>query len=243
MKDKEHQERRRDQVNPDSKEAKISRARELHEKDLLNFARSLTSNSKVEAEDVVQMIWIHLLNNPKGEDYLDLPCLINNAKWRFGDLLRREKKYVEYKEGAGDYASLDPDQHASPEIYGEHHSEQKQKNNFWKMFPTIELTEKQKEVVWLRIYHKYSFKQISDIAGIPRATAHDWITFCRKQFVTARSRNPHYFSLILGGTQNGDATRKLELDYSNGKYVENLFNKLDLYFWIVRHRVRQFFSR
>ncbi|MBT8036668.1 MAG: sigma-70 family RNA polymerase sigma factor [Verrucomicrobiae bacterium] len=225
------------------KEAKIVEAKAKHENYLLNFARSLTSNNKVQAEDVVQLVWVNLLNNPKGADYLDLPCLINNVRWRFGDLQRREGKYVEYKEGVNNDSCPTYEQHSSPKIYGEHHSEQEQKNNFWEMFPTIELTEKQKEVVWLRIYHKYSFKQISDIAGIPKATAHDWIIFCRKQFVTARSRNPQYFSLILGGTQNGDAIRKLELSYSNGKYAANLFNKLDLYFWIIRQRVRQLFSR
>lgn len=240
-KNTEHREREQDQDSPDSKKAKIVRAMKEHEQDLLNFARSLTSNSKVQAEDVVQLVWINLLNNPKGEDYLDLPCLINNAKWRFGDLLRMEKKYVEYREEAGGYASLDSEQHASPKIYGEYHAEEWQKKNFWELFPTIELTEKQKEVVWLRIYHNYSFSKISGLTTVPRATVHDWFLFCRKQFVTARNKNPGYFDLILSGEQNGDTMCKLDTVCSN-EYAPKMFNKLELKLWKIKYRIIELFS-
>lgn len=216
-----------------SKEAKILKARDEHEEKLINFARGLAKDSSIQAEDVVQLVWLNLLNKPKGEDYLSKACLFKNAKWRFGDLQRKEKNYVEYEDGKFEYAVPAFSQPQDElDLFGAESDEDRLKQKFWETYASIDLTDQQKTIVWMKARDGYTFKEIQEITGVRRSTASGWMSHCRKQFISERKRNPHMFSGVPEKGAERACKYSTTPDNEILEIVKGFFNKHEYWFWL-----------
>jgi len=160
---------------------------------LLIHAEIVTQKTKIQAEDVVQAVWECLLKAPKKRDYYTMSFLKGNAVWRHGDLLRKEARYVDTEVAKPSAADPSFAIHHDPKFHGEEEKDAEARAAFWDKYSNIDLTDMQKEVIWLKGIHGYTFSKIEELIGVSSSTGHGWFKLSAKLFGEERRKNPHLF--------------------------------------------------
>jgi len=160
---------------------------------LLIHAEILTIKSIIQAEDVVQAVWECLIGASNKRDYYTMSFLKTNAMRRHLDLLRKEARYVDTEIAKPSAADPAFTIHHDPKFHGEEDEDAKAQSAFWDKYFNIDLTDEQKEVVWLKGMHGYTFSKIEELIGVSSSTGHGWFQLSAKLFREERKKNPHLF--------------------------------------------------
>lgn len=153
----------------------VMNAIEKHHTYLTAYMSGLCKNHHT-AEDLMQELWIYVLNSFQEDLISCLPILRRKAWQIFCDYYRKQKrKKVIVMEHLPEVPITNAHE-AEPVTQEE---EQALEKFFWEEFPNIELSEKQKQVLWLYARYKHSYRVIKDMTGVPTSTIGDWIEFAR----------------------------------------------------------------
>jgi DNA-directed RNA polymerase specialized sigma24 family protein len=160
--------------------AAVSQAVDNYHRYLLDYLFRLTRQWQ-DAENLLQDLWRHVLLNFDEDKIHALPLLRRKAYQLFIDHYRRQVR-------RGEVLSED-----MPEIPAQQHNaasfsdagEAALREKFWAEYPGIELTEAQKEALWLHARYGFTFKEIEGQTGTPASTVGDWIALGRKKLAEA----------------------------------------------------------
>lgn len=160
----------------DQRLAALEEAIDRHHVYLERYLTNLTRNH-ADAEDLLSRLWIHVLHKFKDQQLGSLPLLRRKAYQLFVDHYRartRDREKVQTVETLPEPGI----QHLGKEAYtsGE---ETALRENFWTEFP-VDLTEQQKEVLWLSARYGFTIQEISKRLSLPTSTAGDWLQRSRK---------------------------------------------------------------
>ncbi|WP_309385635.1 RNA polymerase sigma factor [Cerasicoccus frondis] len=158
----------------------VMQAVDLHQTHLLHYLTGLTRNYH-DAEDLLQSLWNHVLLHFKERDILSLPILRRKAYQHFVDAYRSKVRRPE--DIREDYAGIEPV--ARPREAYSDAEEAQLKANFWSELSGIDLTDQQKECLWLHARFSYSYSEIADRLGIGKSTVGDAITIARDKIKQA----------------------------------------------------------
>lgn len=139
------------------------------------------TNHKQDAEDLAQELWIYILHHFKIEQIDSFALIRRKAYHLFIDHYRRHIRCREISENSI------PEQSTSsarqdPETIAE---ENELKLSFWSDFPEVDLTDPQKEALWLYARYGYTYAEIHERIGIPESTICDWIKLSRERLAKA----------------------------------------------------------
>jgi len=172
----------------DRRKQLVLRAVELHYTYLLAFVRRFVSHH--DAEDVLQELLKYCLLHMR-EDRIDsLPTLRRKAYFLVLDHHRKRQRLgltqsVEETEPQNEPVAPEHREQAfSPE------SEELLQQKFWSEYP-VELTDRQRRVLWLHGRHGLTVQEISEREGIPSSTAHDWIKIGRERLLDVMENEKH----------------------------------------------------
>ncbi|GHC13894.1 hypothetical protein GCM10007047_33990 [Cerasicoccus arenae] len=153
---------------------------DLYQTHLLHYLIGLTRHHH-DAEDLLQSLWNHVLLNFKERDILNLPILRRKAYQHFVDAYRSKmRRPVDMRE---DYTGIEPV--ATPAEAYTDAEESAFKRQFWSELPGIDLTDQQKECLWLHARFSYSYSEIAEKLGIGKSTVGDAITIARDKIKQA----------------------------------------------------------
>jgi DNA-directed RNA polymerase specialized sigma24 family protein len=142
---------------------------------LLDYLHRLTGQWQ-DAENLAQDLWRYVLLQFDEDKIHALPLLRRKAYHLFIDHYRRQTR-------RGEIISDElPEQPAQ----GETHSltdagETALRERFWAEYPGIELTDAQKEALWLHARYGFTCKEIESQLAVPSSTVGDWIALGRKR--------------------------------------------------------------
>jgi RNA polymerase sigma factor (sigma-70 family) len=154
----------------------VTESVDLYHKYLLHFVFSMT-NQWQDAENIVQELWKFVMVYFKDEHIKHLPRLRLKAKHLFIDHYReKQRKPAIPTDQLPEHHSLK----TAPEAFTDA-EESNLKEVFFEQYPGIELSEAQKEVIWLHGRYGYTHKQIAKRTGVPASTVGDWIKLARKR--------------------------------------------------------------
>ncbi len=143
---------------------------------LLNYLFSLTRQWQ-DAENLLQDLWRYVLLNFDEDKIHALPLLRRKAYHLFLDHYRRQ---VRRGEVLTDEMPEVPVQQPNFAPFTED-GEAALREKFWSEYPGIDLSEKQKEVLWLHARYGFTFKEIEERIGVAASTVGDWIVLGRKK--------------------------------------------------------------
>lgn len=149
---------------------------DLHHTLLLGYLGHLTRHRQ-DAEDLAQDLWRYVLKHFPEEKIGCLPLLRRKAYQLFVDLYRAKQRKRENLTGEmPDLAStvVRENQFSAAE-------EAALKERFWREYPGLDLTEPQKEVLWLHARYGFTYKEIETRIGIAASTVGDWIALGRER--------------------------------------------------------------
>jgi len=147
---------------------------------LVSFVEGICKNHQ-SAEDIMQEVWIFVLNKFEESKITCLPLLRRKAWQKSIDHYRSQQRR---KETSTDEL---PEVPVSPAHNSEPHSEEEEKEferSFWSEFPGIDLSTKQKQILWLHARYGLSYKEIEAKTGIATSTIGDWIKLARSKVAT-----------------------------------------------------------
>lgn len=130
------------------------------------------------AEDIMQEVWVFVLNKFDESKITCLPILRRKAWQKSIDHYRARKRRREFTNETLPDIPVPASHQAEPVTAEE---EQDFERSFWEEFPGIDLSEDQKRVLWLHARNKLSYQEISDKTGIPTSTIGDWIKLARSK--------------------------------------------------------------
>ncbi len=158
----------------------VAQAVEDYHTYLLNYLSRLTRQHQ-DAENLLQDLWRHVLLNFDEDKIHALPLLRRKAYQMFVDHYRRQVRRGEVLSDSVPDMPASETAAASFSDAGEAALRQK----FWAEYPGIELTEPQKEALWLHARYGFTFKEIEKQTGTAASTIGDWITLGRKKLAEA----------------------------------------------------------
>jgi RNA polymerase sigma factor (sigma-70 family) len=156
--------------------AAVSQAVDDYHTYLLNYLFSLTRQWQ-DAENLLQDLWRYVLLNFDEDKIHALPLLRRKAYQLFIDHYRRQ---VRRGEVLSDEIPEVPVQQPNFAPFTED-GEAALREKFWSEYPGIDLTEKQKEVLWLHARYGFTFKEVADRMGEAASTVGDWVALARKK--------------------------------------------------------------
>lgn len=162
--------------------AAVSAAIDKHHVYLERYLTGLTRNH-ADAEDLLSKLWVHVLHKFKEEQIDHLPLLRRKAYQLFIDYYRKKRRD---KTDFYEHLPEQPVEHMGKEAYSTA-EEAVLRERFWAEFP-VELTEVQREILWMSARHGFTIKEISERLAIAPSTASDWLTSARRAFVAHMNR-------------------------------------------------------
>lgn len=156
--------------------ALVEQAVELYHRPLLDYLFRLTHN-RHDAEDVLQNLWRFALLKLPAEKLLQFGLLRTKAYQLFVDHYRAQKRrpLVLLEEPP------DPPAEGSSETVHSAAEEGRLQARFWESLPGIELTDRQRELIWLHARHGYTLGELSTRWGVPVSTLGDWLQLARQR--------------------------------------------------------------
>lgn len=155
---------------------KVMVAVDLHHCILHDYLYRLTRHWQ-DAEDILQDLWRYvLLHFP--EDKIDSLSLLRRKAYQlFVDHYRAAKRRPELVEG--ELPEMPTTGQLQPAVTDA--GEAQMKSRFWGEFHGIELTDQQKDVLWLHGRYGQTYQEIAQATGIAPSTVGDWITLGRER--------------------------------------------------------------
>lgn len=166
--------------------AAVTRSFEDYHAYLLAYLHGLTRQYQ-DAENLVQDLWKHVLLNFEEDQIHSLPLLRRKGYQLFIDHYRRQKRRGEIVTDEIPEVLMP----SRPFVDQSEEGEATLRARFWSEYPGIDLTEPQKEAIWLHARYGYSFKEVSERLKAPASTIGDWITLARKKLAAAIN-NPNH---------------------------------------------------
>lgn len=143
---------------------------------LVEYVHGMTRQHQ-DAENIVQDLWRHVLLHFDEAHLHCLPLLRRKAYQLFVDHYRKQKRRGE--------VILDeaPELPARTVDFAAATAEEEQalKTRFWREYPTVDLTDQQKDVLWMSARYGFTYKEIEERVGVPASTVGDWIALGRKK--------------------------------------------------------------
>ena len=165
------------QNKPRAAEAEFDRRMELvmtsvdlHHLHLRDYLFQLTHQFQ-DAEDLVQELWKYVLHNFPEDKIGSLSLLRVKAKQLCLDRWRAAKRRPQI---ATDEIP-EVVESVSRELAFSDAEEGRLKERFWQEFYGIQLSEPQKEVLWLHARYGFTYQEIEQQTGVPSSTVGDWI--------------------------------------------------------------------
>lgn len=169
----------------DRRLAAVEEAIDKYHTHLQHYLYSLTRQWQ-DAENLLQDLWSYVLLR-FDEDKIDhFPLLRRKAYQLFVDHYRR---MVRRKETLSDTIPEMQGKAISRDAYTDE-EELALKEKFWSDYPDIDLTNQQKEVLWLYARYGFTYKEIQEKTGVPDSTVGDWIAIARKHIAEAINNPP-----------------------------------------------------
>jgi RNA polymerase sigma factor (sigma-70 family) len=144
---------------------------------LLGYIRRMTQDYHL-AEDILQMLWLHVFENFTVAQFSHVPLLRRKARQLVIDEARKRgtRSFVETVEEL-------------PEVDGSHvfreaatpEQERALKESFFSIFHGAIFTEPEKDAFWLSERYQYTIKEISEHLHIPQSTIHDWVNKVKRE--------------------------------------------------------------
>lgn len=154
----------------------VEQAIDEHGSYLLSYLKSLTKQ-KEDAEELFDDLWIWVLNKLPEDRIFHVGVLRRKAYQLFVDRWRKQKRNPVFAvEDLPDVSSPDTQSEALTD-----EEEEQFKIRFFSEYD-VNLSEKQKHVLWLSARMGYTHREISDLIGIPASTVGDWLLQCREAF-------------------------------------------------------------
>lgn len=152
----------------------LSNSFDRHHVYLQNYVFGLTQNW-ADAEDLMQVLWRHaLLHLP--EQYIGQLGILRRKLYQL--FVDRYRSVVRRKETITDEVPETQFNSESVEAYSDE-EEEILKERFWSDLSGIELTDTQKDAVWLHGRFQYTYQEIAEKIGVPKSTICDWIAVAR----------------------------------------------------------------
>jgi RNA polymerase sigma factor (sigma-70 family) len=145
---------------------------------LLDYLFRLTRQWQ-DAENLAQDLWRHVLHHFDEDKIHCLPLLRRKAYQLFIDHYRRLVRRGEV------FSDSPPEVVETRTASAEDDDEAGLQQRFWSEYPDIDLSEPQKEALWLYARYGYTFKEIEQKLGTPASTIGDWIALARKKLAEA----------------------------------------------------------
>ena len=160
--------------------AAVSRSVDDHHTYLQDYLYRLTRQWQ-DAENLSQDLWRHVLLNFDEAQISSLPLLRRKAYQLFVDHYRRSVRRGEV------LADEVPEVAAQPNTFSDctDEGEATLKERFWSEYPGVDLTEQQKDVLWLSARYGFTYKEIEARTGIASSTVGDWIAIARTKLTEA----------------------------------------------------------
>ncbi|WP_367872989.1 RNA polymerase sigma factor [Luteolibacter sp. Populi] len=153
----------------------VSRAVEDHHVCLVDYLHRL-AGQRQDAENLAQDLWVYVLLHFDEDKIQSLPLLRRKAFQLFVDYYRRLVR-------RGEVISDEVPDLPSPVVADTFDSESEAalKERFWAEYPGIDLTDRQKEVLWLHARYGFTCKEIEGLISVPASTVGDWLTLGRRK--------------------------------------------------------------
>lgn len=156
--------------------AAVSQAVDDHHAYLLDYLHRMTRQYQ-DAENLLQDLWKHVLLHFDEDKIGCMPLLRRKAYQLFVDHYRRQVRRGEILSDEPPEVPVQPTTFADASDAGE----EAVKVRFWSEYPTLDLTEQQKDILWLSARYGYTYKEIEEKTGVAASTVGDWIAIGRKK--------------------------------------------------------------
>lgn len=146
-----------------------------HHAYLSNYLYNLT-NQWQDAENLAQELWKYVLLRFEEGQIGQLSLLRRKAYQLFVDHYRKKVR-------RGETLAEAPAEQVNKPISQDAYTDEEElalKNKFWSEYPSVDLTEEQKEVLWLHARYGFTYSEIEEKTGIASSTVGDWIAKGRK---------------------------------------------------------------
>lgn len=165
------------------RKALIMEAVDLYQVSLRNYVHSMTRNFH-DAENIMQELWVFVFRHFSEADITNFNFLRRKAYQLYVDHWRRKKRKAETDLEEIEYTLETPpyDESLTEE------DEKRFKEKFWSGFPHVDLTNEQKDALWLKARFGYTIEEISEMTGKPSSTIGDWIKRSRSELKKYLSR-------------------------------------------------------
>lgn len=143
---------------------------------LLYYLEGLTRQHQ-DAENLAQDLWQHVLLRFDEDKIRCLPLLRRKAYQLFIDHYRRQVR-------RGEVLTDELPEIPAPQtdyFPGTEEDEPNLRARFWSEYPTVDLTESQKEALWLHARYGFTYRKIAEQLNVPLSTVGDWIALGRKK--------------------------------------------------------------
>ena len=167
----------------DRRMASVAQSVESYHAYLLDYLYRMT-RQRQDAENLLQDLWRHVLLHFEESKIGSLPLLRRKAYQLFIDHYRRQVRRGEVLADEMPEVAVQPTRFAAFTDKEENGLRKK----FWGEYPNIELTEMQKEALWLHARYGFTCKEVAGRLGQPSSTIGDWIALGRKKLAEALNK-------------------------------------------------------
>jgi DNA-directed RNA polymerase specialized sigma24 family protein len=153
---------------------------------LLDYLFRLT-RQRQDAENLLQDLWRHVLLHFEESKISSFPLLRRKAYQLFIDHYRRQSRRGEVLSEETPEVAVQPNHFAAFTDA----EEVALRRKFWAEYPTVDLTEPQKEALWLHARYGFTCKEIEQRLGVPSSTVGDWIALGRRRLAAVINNEPN----------------------------------------------------
>lgn len=157
---------------------------DLHHVHLRDYLHQLTQQWQ-DAEDILQELWRYVLLHFPEDKIGSLSLLRVKSYQLFVDHYRAARRRPEI---LTDEIPETPGAVSGEASFSEE-EEAGLKARFWREFHGIELSEAQKEVLWLHGRYGFTYQEIGQRLGVPSSTVGDWVVLGRERIRTFLNPN------------------------------------------------------
>lgn len=155
---------------------KVMASVDLNHTHLLDYLYRMTRQWQ-DAEDILQELWRYVLLHFPEDKIESLSLLRRKAYQLFIDHYRAAKRRPEiFTDEVPDLPVT-----SSGETSFSTEAEAEMKTRFWREFHGIELSDAQKDVLWLHARYGQTYQEIARQLGVPASTVGDWIALGRER--------------------------------------------------------------
>ena len=152
---------------------------------LVDYLYRMT-RQRQDAENLAQDLWRHVLLHFDEDKIGALPLLRRKAYQLFIDHYRRQVRRGEILSDETPEIAVPPTRF----VAFTDKEETTLKKRFWAEYPGIDLTETQKEALWLHARYGFTCKEIGERLSAPASTVGDWIALGRKKLTEIINNEP-----------------------------------------------------